>query len=434
MVKVEIRTVKLGEIKLNPDNPRTISKKDMDLLVKSLKDFPDMLNIREIVVDETMTVLGGNMRLLALQKSGAKEVTAKIVSGLTKDQKREFVVKDNASFGSWDMDALANAWSDLPLADWGVDLPEDWLGGVSSEPQDAEPQIDKAAELNKIWKVKTGDLWQIGEHRLLCGDSTKKEDVGRVMGGEKARLCFTSPMYENARDYNSGKFDYMEIYKKFSEIAFSLCDDVLINLGLLHKEGRVFRYWDEWLNYCESNGNDLFGWYVWDQGSGMPGDYHGRLARCHEWIFHFSKSHNSANKFVKTTGESKKRGASGLRFRQKDGSLKAVGSPDTIGQDYKIPDSVVRIRREMARGIHTEAHPAVFPVEFPSFGIQTWSKENEIIYEPFCGSGTTMVACQNLNRKCRGIEISPDYCAVILQRMTDAFPGIEIRRVEYIRR
>lgn len=83
-MKVEIKTVKLNEIKLNPDNPRTISKKDMDLLVKSLQEFPDMLKLREIVVDEKMIVLGGNMRLLALQKIGAKDVTAKIVSGLTK--------------------------------------------------------------------------------------------------------------------------------------------------------------------------------------------------------------------------------------------------------------------------------------------------------------------------------------------------------------
>jgi hypothetical protein len=130
MAKIEVKTVKLGEIKLNPDNPRTISKKDMDLLVKSLKDFPDMLNIREIVVDETMTVLGGNMRTLALRKSGAKEATAKIVSGLTPEQKREFVIKDNGAFGSWDMDALANVWGDLPLVDWGVDLPDDWLNPV----------------------------------------------------------------------------------------------------------------------------------------------------------------------------------------------------------------------------------------------------------------------------------------------------------------
>lgn len=126
MVKVEIKTVKLSEIKLNPDNPRTISKKDMDLLVKSLKDFHEMLELREIVVDETMTVLGGNMRTLALRKSGAKECTAKIVTGLTPEQKREFVIKDNGEYGRWDFDALANSLGDLPLVDWGVDIPADW--------------------------------------------------------------------------------------------------------------------------------------------------------------------------------------------------------------------------------------------------------------------------------------------------------------------
>jgi hypothetical protein len=130
MVKVEIKTVKMGEIKLNPDNPRTISKKDMALLVKSLKDFPEMLELREIVVDEGMMILGGNMRYLALQKAGVKEATAKVVTGLTPAQKREFIVKDNASFGDWNMEDLANSWADLPLADWGVDLPEDWLGNV----------------------------------------------------------------------------------------------------------------------------------------------------------------------------------------------------------------------------------------------------------------------------------------------------------------
>ena len=144
-MEIEIKIVNLKEIKLNPDNPRSISKQDMDRLVKSLTDFPDMMQIREIVVDETMTVLGGNMRTLALRKSGAKECTAKIVKGLTPEQKREFVIKDNAAFGEWDMDLLSG-WDDLPLADWGVDLPEDWLGplddGGLPEPGSGEEKED----------------------------------------------------------------------------------------------------------------------------------------------------------------------------------------------------------------------------------------------------------------------------------------------------
>ena len=129
-MNIEVKQVKLSALKLNPDNPRRIGNKEMERLVKSLQEFPDMLSIREIVVDETMTVLGGNMRLLALKKSGAKECTAKIVTGLTPEQKREFIIKDNSAFGEWDMDLLSSSWSDLPLVEWGVDLPEDWLNPV----------------------------------------------------------------------------------------------------------------------------------------------------------------------------------------------------------------------------------------------------------------------------------------------------------------
>lgn len=126
MAEITTKTVKLSAIKLNPDNPRRISKKDMDRLVKSIQEFPEMLNIREIVVDETMTVLGGNMRTLALRKAGAKTCVVKIVSGWTDEQKRRFVISDNGSWGEWDMDLLS-AWDDLPLIDWGIKIPEHFV-------------------------------------------------------------------------------------------------------------------------------------------------------------------------------------------------------------------------------------------------------------------------------------------------------------------
>ena len=147
MVKTEVKTVNLNDIKINPDNPRRISEKDMARLVKSLHDFPDMMDIREIVVDDTLTVLGGNMRLRALEQAGAKQCLAKIVTGLTDAQKREFTIKDNGAFGDWDFDALANAWDDLPLADWGVNLPVEWGadpgGGEESDSvvPDKDPNI-----------------------------------------------------------------------------------------------------------------------------------------------------------------------------------------------------------------------------------------------------------------------------------------------------
>ena len=128
-MNIETKKVKLSQIKLNPDNPRRISEKGMERLVKSLAEFPEMMDIREIVVDENLMVLGGNMRTLALRKAGAKECVAKVVTGLTPEQKRRFVISDNGSWGEWDMDLLSS-WDDLPLVDWGVDLPEDWMGSL----------------------------------------------------------------------------------------------------------------------------------------------------------------------------------------------------------------------------------------------------------------------------------------------------------------
>ena len=126
-MEITTKKLKLSQIKPNPTNPRKIGKVEMERLVKSLQDFPEMLELREIIVDENNVILGGNMRYRALKQIGEKECVAKIVTGLTLEQKREFIIKDNSNFGSYDMDALANLWSDLPLVEWGVDLPEDWL-------------------------------------------------------------------------------------------------------------------------------------------------------------------------------------------------------------------------------------------------------------------------------------------------------------------
>jgi len=181
-MNVEVKKVKLTELKLNPDNPRRISKQDMDRLVKSLNEFPDMLSIREIVVDETMTVLGGNMRLLALRKIGAKECTAKIVTGLTPEQKREFIIKDNSAFGEWNMDLLSSSWDDLPLVDWGVDLPEDWLGNVDG--------ID-APEL------KDGDRAPFQQMTFTLHDE-QAEEINAAINKAKKEGGSTSAVHENS--------------------------------------------------------------------------------------------------------------------------------------------------------------------------------------------------------------------------------------------
>jgi len=121
---VKTEKLKLFEIKLNPDNPRVIKDDKFKQLVKSIKEFPQMLDIRPIVVNKDNMILGGNMRLRACQEAGLKEVPVIRAESLTEAQQKEFIIKDNSNYGEWDFDKLANEWSDFPLVEWGCEVPQ----------------------------------------------------------------------------------------------------------------------------------------------------------------------------------------------------------------------------------------------------------------------------------------------------------------------
>ena len=134
--------VKLYKIKGNPNNPRIIKNDKFKKLVKSIQEFPEMLKLRPIVVDEDFMVLGGNMRLKASKDAGLKEVWIEVAEGLTEEQKKEFIVKDNVGFGEWEWDMLANEWDSVQLAEWGLDV---WKNKDDLE----EPLFDELTEENK---------------------------------------------------------------------------------------------------------------------------------------------------------------------------------------------------------------------------------------------------------------------------------------------
>ena len=150
------KKVNIKKIVANKENPRTISKKNFNKLVKSIKDFPQMLDKRPLVVDEDMVVLGGNMRLKALQKAGVQEVMVDIAEGWTEEQKKEFIVKDNVGFGDWDWDILANVWNIESLKDWGLDVP--------SFDSDIN-EIDLSDKLKQSFKIE-----------IQCSDETEQEE------------------------------------------------------------------------------------------------------------------------------------------------------------------------------------------------------------------------------------------------------------------
>jgi len=146
--------VKLSEIKPNGKNPRSINNQNAERLAKSIEEFPRMMELRPIVVDDDSVILGGNMRYFALKKLGYKDIPDNWVvkaSDLTAAQKREFVIKDNSGFGEWNWDLLANEWDDLPLADWGVDVPGfgiDEIEAPELRDGDREPYIQMTFTLH----------------------------------------------------------------------------------------------------------------------------------------------------------------------------------------------------------------------------------------------------------------------------------------------
>lgn len=231
-MKTEIKIVKLSQIKLNPDNPRQIAGPDMNKLVKSLQEFPDMMEIREIVVDEDMMILGGNMRYQALKKIKAKKCRAKIVTGLTDKQKREFVIKDNSNFGEYNFDILADGWKDLPLDDWGVDLPEDWFESVGS----GEPAS------TKIEKVET----------ILPDEEIKKriKETDKIIyqfsGGRDSTLAILKTL-EIVRDKNPVAC-YVDTGTEFPDLLYfiyNFCKKHDLSLEVLRPKKNFFEIYGE---------------------------------------------------------------------------------------------------------------------------------------------------------------------------------------------
>ena len=418
---MKTETVSIKDLKPDPKNARKHPDPNLNAIKLSLETYGQRKPI--VVNKRTGCIEAGNGLYLAACALGWSELDVVYVDD-DKETAAAYGLMDNKSalMADWDLPNLKDILTELDTGAFDMDVT-----GFSTDEieelmnQTFEPQAgltDDDAIPEKVETIcKKGDLWKLGNHRLLCGDSTVITDVERLMGGEKADICFTSPPYSNLRDYHVGEFNWDDLMIGVWDCVIlnsSPNAHILVNLGVVYRDRKVNYYWQKWLDHAEKCGYPVFGWYIWDKGFGMCGDANGRLAPCHEFLFHFNKVPNEANKWVETHTPPK--GKTSHRFRQKDGSLKEETSPDKIGQPFKIPDSVIRITKETN---NQTDHPAPFPVEFAEFGLNTWSFENGICYEPFSGSGTTIIACEKLGRRCYGIDIDPHYCDIAIKRWED---------------
>jgi hypothetical protein len=173
-------------------------------------------------------------------------------------------------------------------------------------------------------------------------------------------------------------------------------------------------YWEGWVDWMRAQGWRRFGWYVWDQGPGLPGDWNGRLAPSHEFIFHFNRQPRKPNKTVESKHAGETLGGGGLRGA--DGTVhRKTGFGNAI-QSHRIPDSVFRIMRHKGGLGAAGSHPAVFPVALVEAVLEAFTDPGDLVFEPFCGSGTQLIAAERTGRRCCAVELDPVYCDVAVRR------------------
>lgn len=189
-INIESLEQNIGQVEGLPGNPRQWTRTDLDKLKRSIEETPELLEARGLIVypyDDQYIVIGGNMRLAALREMGAKDAPCIVLpENTTIDKLKELVIKDNGAFGQNDWDALANEWSDLPLSDWGISAWETETEEIKEEQEVKEDDFDEEKE-NIIVRCQPGDIWELGEHRLMCGDSIDLEQVKTLMGGGEGK-------------------------------------------------------------------------------------------------------------------------------------------------------------------------------------------------------------------------------------------------------
>lgn len=411
---------KVQNVKLNPNNPRLIKDDKFKQLVQSIKDFPEMLEIRPIVVNADMVILGGNMRFKACKEAGLKEVPI-IVADLSEDKQREFLIKDNTSGGEWDWEVLANEWDSEQLEAWGLDIPNfENENIIEAEPEEDNYEIPDEINTN----IVIGDLFEIGEHRLLCGDSTQVDTWQKVMGDKLCDMVMTDPPYNIA--YIGKTKDALTIQNDdMSDSNFyQFLYDFYTALGSYTKNGGAWYVWHastETVNFSTAMTNSgllLKQYLVWVKNSMVMGrqDYQWKHELClygwKEGAAHYFTNERNHTTVIEDKVDIKK--------LTKDEMKKML----TEMLSDKTKSTIIHCDKP-----HRSAeHPTMKPILLLAPLIQNSSKENEIVADGFLGSGSTMVASHQLKRKCYGMELDPKYCQVIIDRMKKLDPNLQIKR------
>ena len=377
---MKIEKIKINKLKPAAYNPRQITTKQYKDLKSSVEKFG---LVDPIVVNKDFTIIGGHQRYKICKELKHKEIDC-VVLDLSKEEERELNIRLNKNTGDFDMDILANEFDIDELVDWGfkhidLDINIDKITEGNTE-DDHIPEVKES-------RVKLGDVWELGKHRLMCGDSTKESDVNKLMNGDKADMVFTDPPYgvsykSNHRKNNSKvQFDVLENDDKFL--------DFLPNLILFSKESSAWFIWTSHQVYPiwrEMYKDYYLNTIIWNKGKMSMGDLS-------------SYGNNYEMALFCSQGKPKLKGE----------RKKAIWEINVeAGSEYK--------------------HPTQKPVTLAAFAIPDFINENDLVMDLFLGSGSTLIAAEKLNRKCYGMELDEKYCDVIIERW-EKFTGQKAKKL-----
>lgn len=427
----QIKYRKLEDLHKLEGNPRTITGSDFDRLCTSLKDNPDYFEARPLILSDRtgeLVILAGNQRYEAAKTIGLTEVPTFLIHGLTEEREREIIIRDNVNNGQWDMDALANEWDQEQLADWGVTV--DW---EVPEREVVEVETPEPAEESS---TKRGDLFICGNHRVLCGDSTKMEDVAKLMDGQKADLLLTDPPYNvdyggkakmlnqtyggdsrNETKIKNDNWENEESYKAFLTDALkvgyrNMTDEASFNVW--YASAHVVAN----MQALEAAGFDVKQEVIWNKNALVLGRQ--------DWQWKHEPSlvgwkqgqhHNWYGNRKQTTVIEDQMDLDKMTKEEMRKVLEQI-------QDGSIPTTVINENKPSANDLH----PTMKPVRLFGKIMQNYTKDGDKVLDLFGGSGTTMMAAEQLDRSAYICELDPKFVDVIVKRWEN-FTGEKAERI-----
>lgn len=445
MEEVKIIDIPVSKIQANtgqipglPANPRKIDASQFEKLKRSLLDNPEMLKLRELLVypwEGYYVLIGGNQRFAALCALGYTACRCKVIPEehpVPIAKLKAYIIKDNAAFGQWDADMLHLDWDETQLVDWGIDefVLKEFDEMVSVEDKEAEEDGYGDEETEEAdTRSKRGDIWQCGEHRVMCGDSTKEEDVKALMDGEQADLLLTDPPYNVAIGDKNAMLTRSEAYAgrkrsgrnlqaltndKLSGSDFvEFLGDAMYNANAVMRPGAAYYVWYATVQYQDfmsglAHGNLLpvRTTLIWVKSRFVLGrqDYQHIYEPCFygwkEGAHYFTPKRNLCTVLETPVIVDK------MKKEEMRAMLKDMLSEENTPQDIIHEGSPVK----------SELHPTMKPVKLFGRLINNSSIIGWRVLDLFGGSGTTMVACEQLGRKAYLMEYEPRYVDVILDR------------------